>query len=80
MHKSSTLMEVIVDVNIDCSVLIVDSYYMINFRTTPVAEYIIYLAYQLRTDWNRLLNLRISRGVGKVSTLKIFNFLKHSLR
>lgn len=57
----------IVDINIDCSVLVIDSYYMIKFRTTPVAEYILYLAYQLRTEWNRLLNLRISRGVGRVS-------------
>ncbi|GAA5796705.1 hypothetical protein HPULCUR_002080 [Helicostylum pulchrum] len=55
----------IIDTNIDCSVLIIDSYYMIRFRTTQVAEYVLYLTYKLRSTWNRLLNLRISRGVGK---------------
>ncbi|KAG2228952.1 hypothetical protein INT48_008020 [Thamnidium elegans] len=55
----------IIDTNIDCSVLIIDSYYMIRFRTTQVAEYVLYLAYKLRSTWNKLLNLRISRGVGK---------------
>lgn len=65
----------IIDINIDCSVLVIDSYYMIKFRTTPVAEYILYLAYQLRTEWNRLLNLRISRGVGRPVEDPLENFI-----
>lgn len=64
--KKHTLTSFKVDTNIDCSVLIIDSYYMIRFRTTQVAEYVLYLTYKLRSTWNKLLNLRISRGVGKV--------------
>lgn len=56
----------VVDTNSDCSVLVIDSFYMIKFRTAPVAQYVLYLAYKLRSAWNRLLNLRISRGIGKV--------------
>ncbi|GAA5815536.1 hypothetical protein MFLAVUS_009048 [Mucor flavus] len=37
----------------------------VRFRTTQVAEYVLYLTYKLRSTWNKLLNLRISRGVGK---------------
>lgn len=55
-----------VDTNTDCSVLVVDSYFMIKFRTIQVAEYILYLIYKLRSTWDKLLNLRISRGIGKV--------------
>ncbi|KAI7892264.1 P-loop containing nucleoside triphosphate hydrolase protein [Mucor mucedo] len=55
----------VIDTNTDCSVLVVDSYFMIKFRTTQVAEYILYLTYKLRSTWDKLLNLRISRGLGK---------------
>lgn len=57
----------LVDTNSDCSVLVVDSYFMIKFRTTQVAEYILFLTYKLRSTWDKLLNLRISRGLGKVA-------------
>ncbi|KAI9484179.1 MAG: putative ATP-dependent RNA helicase DHX34-like protein [Benjaminiella poitrasii] len=55
----------VIDLNYDCSVIVVDSYFVIRFRTTQVAEYVIYLAYKLRSEWNRLLNYRISHGLGK---------------
>ncbi|CEP10178.1 hypothetical protein [Parasitella parasitica] len=53
------------DLNFDCSVVVVDSYFIIRFKTSQVAEYVIYLAYKLRCEWNRLMNLRISRGLGE---------------
>ncbi|KAI7903484.1 uncharacterized protein BX663DRAFT_31553 [Cokeromyces recurvatus] len=56
----------IIDLNYDCSVIVVDSYFVIRFRTTQVAEYVIYLAYQLRLEWDQLLNQRIRSGLGKV--------------
>ncbi|OBZ82768.1 putative ATP-dependent RNA helicase DHX34 [Choanephora cucurbitarum] len=52
-----------VDINFDCSVLVVDSYFMIQFKTTQVSEYVLYLIWQLRTEWQRLQNIRISRGL-----------------
>ncbi|ORE07685.1 P-loop containing nucleoside triphosphate hydrolase protein [Rhizopus microsporus var. microsporus] len=55
-----------IDTNFDCSLLVVDKYYIIRFRTTPVAEYVLYLSSKLRSIWNKLLNLRISQGLGKV--------------
>lgn len=60
----------LVDTNADCSVLVFDAYYVAEFRTTAVAEYVLYLAYKLRSAWRRLLNQRLSRGLGQVRTLK----------
>ncbi|CAO3703181.1 unnamed protein product [Rhizopus stolonifer] len=54
-----------IDTNEDCSVLVVDSYYIIRFRTTPVAEYVLQLSSELRQKSTQLLNLRISQGLGK---------------
>ncbi|KAI8988337.1 P-loop containing nucleoside triphosphate hydrolase protein [Mycotypha africana] len=56
-----------IDINTDCSVIVVDSYFVIKFRTTQVAEFVLYLSYQLRSEWNELLNLRISHGLGQSS-------------
>ncbi|KAG1519546.1 hypothetical protein G6F52_008518 [Rhizopus delemar] len=58
-----------IDTNTDCSLLVMDSYYVIKFRTAPVAEYVLQLSTQLRTMWTRLLNLRISQGLGKSAEL-----------
>ncbi|KAI9273017.1 P-loop containing nucleoside triphosphate hydrolase protein [Phascolomyces articulosus] len=54
-----------IDTNADCSVLVFDAYYMAKFKTTPVAEHVLYLAYKLRLTWLYLLNKRISRGLGE---------------
>ncbi|KAI9491621.1 P-loop containing nucleoside triphosphate hydrolase protein [Zychaea mexicana] len=54
-----------IDTNADCSVLVFDTYYMAKFRTTAVAEHVLYLAYKLRETWLYLLNRRISRGLGE---------------
>ncbi|KAL9551091.1 hypothetical protein MBANPS3_004422 [Mucor bainieri] len=54
-----------VDLNYDCSVVVVDSYFVIRFRTSQVAEYVVYLSQTLRREWNSLMNLRISRGLGE---------------
>jgi ATP-dependent RNA helicase DHX34 len=48
-----------VDINHDCSVIIFDRYYMLSFRTLPVAEHVITLAHRLRTIWSMLTNERI---------------------
>ena len=55
-----------VDLNYDCSVVVVDSYFLIRFKTSQVAEYVVYLSYTLRREWHSLMNLRISRGLGEV--------------
>ncbi|KAI8083313.1 P-loop containing nucleoside triphosphate hydrolase protein [Gilbertella persicaria] len=52
-----------IDLNLDCSVIVVDSYFMIHFKTTQVAEYILYLVWKIRTEWQKLQNIRISRGL-----------------
>ncbi|KAI9025180.1 P-loop containing nucleoside triphosphate hydrolase protein [Phycomyces nitens] len=54
-----------IDTNSDCSVLVIDSFYVIRFRTGPVADYVLYLTHLLRSQWHDLLNRRISRGLGK---------------
>ncbi len=58
----------LVDLNYDCSVIVVDSYFVIRFKTSQVAEYVVYLSQTLRREWNSLMNLRISRGLGEVIT------------
>ncbi|EPB90295.1 hypothetical protein HMPREF1544_02820 [Mucor circinelloides 1006PhL] len=55
----------VIDLNFDCSVVVVDSYFVIRFKTSQVAEYVVYLSHTLRREWNRLMNLRISRGLGE---------------
>lgn len=55
-----------VDLNYDCSVVVVDSYFIIRFKTSQVAEYVVYLSHTLRQEWHSLMNLRISRGLGEV--------------
>ncbi|GAN03267.1 ATP-dependent RNA helicase DHX34 isoform X5 [Mucor ambiguus] len=57
----------VIDLNYDCSVVVVDSYFVIRFKTSQVAEYVIYLSQTLRREWNSLMNLRISRGLGEAS-------------
>lgn len=59
----------LVDTNEDCSVLVFDAHYMVEFRTKEVAEHILFLAYQLRTSWRQLLDKRISRGLGEVTVI-----------
>ncbi|KAI7851751.1 P-loop containing nucleoside triphosphate hydrolase protein [Circinella umbellata] len=54
-----------IDTNKDCSVLVFDAYYMVKFKTTAVAEHVLYLAYKLRLNWLYLLNKRIRRGLGE---------------
>ncbi|KAJ2960902.1 hypothetical protein NQZ79_g3699 [Umbelopsis isabellina] len=53
------LLRVAVDINHDCSVIIFDRYYMLSFRTLPVAEHVLELAHRLRTIWSVLINERI---------------------
>ncbi|KAF1807654.1 putative ATP-dependent RNA helicase DHX34 [Mucor lusitanicus] len=55
----------VIDLNYDCSVIVVDSYFVIRFKTSQVAEYVVYLSQTLRREWNSLMNLRISRGLGE---------------
>ncbi|KAI9315979.1 P-loop containing nucleoside triphosphate hydrolase protein [Dichotomocladium elegans] len=55
-----------IDTNADCSVLVFDSYYMAQFRTSQVAEYVLYQSHKLRMIWQRLLNQRINRGLGEM--------------
>ncbi|KAF7726559.1 DEAH (Asp-Glu-Ala-His) box polypeptide 34 [Apophysomyces ossiformis] len=64
-----------IDTNSDCSVLVLDGYYVVKFRTVPVAEYVLYLSYMLRTTWNRLLTLRISQGTAKSSEAPPENYI-----
>ncbi|KAI9270835.1 P-loop containing nucleoside triphosphate hydrolase protein [Sporodiniella umbellata] len=54
-----------IDTNEDCSVLVFDSFYVLKFRTRPVAEYVLYLSSELREKSTQLLNIRISQGLGK---------------
>ncbi|KAI8375433.1 P-loop containing nucleoside triphosphate hydrolase protein [Blakeslea trispora] len=61
-----------IDINFDCSVLVIDSYFMIQFRTTQVAEYVLYLIWELRREWQRLQNIRISQGLEQPNR-SIFN-------
>ncbi|KAG2179770.1 hypothetical protein INT43_003553 [Umbelopsis isabellina] len=59
------LLRVAVDINHDCSVIVFDRYYMLSFRTLPVAEHVLELAHRLRTIWSVLINERIQ--LSKVS-------------
>ena len=52
-----------VDINEDCSVVIFDRYYMLSFRTIPVAEHVLTLAHRLRTVWSVLTNQRVQMGI-----------------
>ena len=48
-----------VDINHDCSIILFDRYYLLSFRTVPVAEHVILLAHRLRTIWAALTNERV---------------------
>ncbi|KAI8384738.1 P-loop containing nucleoside triphosphate hydrolase protein [Radiomyces spectabilis] len=56
-----------IDTNADCSVLIIDSYYMVKFRTVQVANYVLWLAHKLRSRWHDLLNRKLTRGTGQLA-------------
>ncbi|ORZ02569.1 P-loop containing nucleoside triphosphate hydrolase protein [Syncephalastrum racemosum] len=64
-----------IDTNADCSVIVVDRHYVIEFRTTQVAEHILYLAYKLRSTWARLLSKRVSRGIREPVEMKLENYI-----
>jgi hypothetical protein len=44
-------------------VIVFDRYYMLSFRTIPVAEHVLTLAHRLRTVWSVLTNQRVQMGV-----------------
>ncbi|KAH8551200.1 hypothetical protein BGW37DRAFT_495169 [Umbelopsis sp. PMI_123] len=52
-----------IDINEDCTVIVFDRYYMLSFRTIPVAEHVLTLAHRLRTVWSVLTNQRVQMGV-----------------
>ncbi|KAI9309287.1 P-loop containing nucleoside triphosphate hydrolase protein [Cunninghamella echinulata] len=47
------------DTNEDCSVIVVDSYYVIKFKTKQVAQYILAEVFKLRYEWDKLFNQRL---------------------
>ncbi|RUS16526.1 P-loop containing nucleoside triphosphate hydrolase protein, partial [Endogone sp. FLAS-F59071] len=59
------IMRVPVDTNTDCSVLVIDDLYIIKFRTTPVAEHVLWITYKLRKMWNNLVEQSVRRGWAK---------------
>ncbi|KAI8582921.1 hypothetical protein K450DRAFT_225480 [Umbelopsis ramanniana AG] len=52
-----------IDINEDCSVVVFDRYYMLSFRTIPVAEHVLTLAHRLRSVWSVLTNQRVQMGI-----------------
>jgi ATP-dependent RNA helicase DHX34 len=44
-------------------VIVIDRYYMLSFRTIPVAEHVLTLAHRLRTVWSVLTNQRVQMGI-----------------
>jgi hypothetical protein len=55
-----------VDTNEDCSVIVADAYYLIKFKTSAVAQYVLLLASKLRKALERLFNQKLGQGAGRV--------------
>ncbi|KAI8092632.1 putative ATP-dependent RNA helicase DHX34-like protein [Halteromyces radiatus] len=53
------------DTNEDCSVIVADSFYVIQFKTSAVAQHVLRLAYKLRTEWERLFNQKLGEGADR---------------
>ncbi|SAM06090.1 hypothetical protein [Absidia glauca] len=57
------------DTNEDCSVIVADAFYLIKFKTSAVAQYVLLLASKLRNALERLFNQKLGQGAGRVGII-----------
>ncbi|KAI8064692.1 P-loop containing nucleoside triphosphate hydrolase protein [Gongronella butleri] len=53
------------DTNRDCTVMVADAFYVLQFKTAEVAQCVLKRACQLRSAWERLFDKRLGKNQGK---------------
>ncbi|OZJ05398.1 hypothetical protein BZG36_01988 [Bifiguratus adelaidae] len=57
-----------IDTNADCSVLVIDNFYIVKFRTAPVSQHVLLLMHELRQFLKNSIEARIGRDGLQSST------------